>query len=336
MFASDLMTCPKIPLPSKSKCVLTIAAGKQIYYEFAANLARSFRIHHSNTDIDFVMAVDDPEKVPSDVTAWAEVVAIPESIADVGFELKLHLDQYSDYQKTLFIDADCLVVESLEEVFVRFAGQDFVALGQDLSSGEWFGDISERLQEIARPSLPVFVGAIYYFDRNPRGLAVLKIARELACQYDELGLVRLRGKKNEEPLLSLAMSRCGIPAQMDAGDIKCDYMAFDGPIRVDVVRSVAQFNNPLRDFLLVPKGGQRLTPKIAHFNDAYAGTWLYLRESDRLRLNQAYRVPTPLARFIPILTREWPGRMMITTKRLLRPVYHKLFGLRRVTRNDRV
>lgn len=127
--------------------------------------------------------------------------------------------------------------------------------------------------------MPVFVGALYYFEKGIQSTRVFSKARIYASDYDEIGIIRLRGRKNEEPLISIGMALEGIPALLDNGEVKCDVMAFDGPIKVNVLKSSAIFHSPKADFPLAPKSPSTAHPLIAHFNDAYTQLWEYRREA---------------------------------------------------------
>lgn len=318
------------------QCVITLACGKKLYFDLAATLARSFRVHHREEEISFVIVTDSPEKVPSDVQKWAHIVQIDIPEGRMGFELKLDLDRYTLARKTLFIDADCLVTGSLSPLFERLSGTSFAVFGTNKSEGEWFGLIRERCERIKVPSIPVFVGALYYFEKGDQSTRIFSNARTYASDYDEIGIVRLRGRKNEEPLISIGMAKEGIPAMLDNGEIKCDVMAFEGPIKVDVLNSSAIFHYPKPDFPLAPQSPSTLHPLIAHFNDAYTQLWEYRRESMVLRLTYSIGIPPLIASAIAKILVEYPGRFERMFKSKLRPLFHALFGVRKIKTNERL
>ncbi len=315
--------------------VLSLACGKQIYFEMVASLARSFRWHNRDNAISFVIATDDPQKIPPDVAEWCEVHVIENTDA-VGFELKLSLDLYAKADRTLFIDADCLVTRDLTEVFDSFEGKTFTCLGRNLSEGEWFGNIAERCQAIGAEQIPVFVGAVYYFERGSSSKEVFDEARAQAEHYDELGIVRLRGRKNEEPLISIGMARYGFQASKDTGDFKCDVMGFAGLVKINIPAGTVEFNEPRRDFLHVPYCDEKAHPAIAHFNDAFTSMWEYRKETKRLRMIMAEGKSASAAAFTSTLGTELPGRTTRFLKETLRPVYHAIFGARKIKQNERL
>lgn len=318
-----------------SKEVLSLACGQQIYFDMAATLARSFRWHHRDSDIAFTIATDDPTKIPADVAAWTRIHLI-EDRSKVGFELKLSLDRYARAEQTLFIDADCLVTRNLTEVFDELSGHAVTALGKNVAEGEWFGDLANRATAIGSDFIPVFVGALYYFEKGDLRDAVFNIARAYADRYDELEIVRLRGRKNEEPLISIGLAKNGLKVLPDDGRFKGDVMGFDGPVSVNVLTGSVSFQSPKKDILLAPECQGAASPAIAHFNDAYTSLWQYRKEAHRLYALLAKNQPPALAALSSFLTVELPGRLTSWGKETFRPLYHRLFGVRKRQQNERV
>jgi len=315
---------------------MTLACGKKLYFDLASTLARSFRAHHQNTDISFVIVTDSPGKIPCDVRKWAHIVQIDIPEGMMGFELKLDLDRYTPAKKTLFIDADCLVAGSLAPLFQRLSGSSFAVFGKNKSQGEWFGLIRDRCEKIKVPSIPIFVGALYYFEKGIQSTRVFSNARTYASDYDEIGIVRLRGRKNEEPLISIGMALEGIPALIDNGEIKCDVMAFDGPIKVNVLAGKVTFNHPKSNLMLAPLTSYEAHPLIAHFNDAYSQIWEYQREAMVLFLTASKGIPPVVASVFGKIFVEYPGRLKRFFKSKFRPFFHALFGVRKIKTNERI
>ncbi len=316
------------------KCVLTIATGKRIYIEMAATLARSYRATNRVTQIPFVIATDRPDLVPRDLRNLV-IVKLDPDVHGSGFETKLWMDQLSPATQTLYVDADCLIAGDISDVFSVFRGRGVSAVGKSVSEGEWFGSIQDRCARLKLPSIPLFVGAIYYFDQSLGAHEIFQSARTLAASYDELGLVRLRMKKNEEPLVSIAMAMFGQSPVADDGTIKADAMHFPNLHSVDVLRGHARFVNSSGFRSETSPKGEEVFPLIAHFNDTFASGETYQRESFILRLTQAGHCPITFARILAWLRVSAPYRVRAASKELFRPLYHALFGFQRI-KNPRV
>lgn len=122
--------------------VFTIAVGKRLYLRMACALARSFRLWHRDQDIEFFLATDaDRASLPADLFDLKIIPLKPAQYGE-GFSPKLHLDKIAPADKSLFIDADCLCVGSLEQAFADFRGHSVSVIGREISNGEWYGDVA--------------------------------------------------------------------------------------------------------------------------------------------------------------------------------------------------
>ena len=314
---------------------LTLACGKQLYFEMAAALARSFRVHHPEGEIAFTIATDDPKKIPADVAEWCQVHLI-EDLSVIGFELKLNLDRYAKADATLFIDADCLVTRNLSPFFDELEGTPVTAFGKNEPAGEWFGDLAARAEAIGTDYIPVLVGALYYFERNETAQEVFDTARAHADRYDELGIVRLRGKKNEEPLISIGMAKNGLRVREDDARFKADIMGFHGPFSIDVFDGKVAFCEPKKDVLLAPSCQSPAEPAVAHFNDAYTAMWQYREQCDALHRHFSQGQSISSAKRGARLATGLPGQTKESLRNTFRPLFHRLFGTRAVKKNERL
>ena len=319
-----------------TRSVLTIATGKPLYLGMAVALARSFKLWNAGNGIGFTVVTDRPDIIPPDLSD-VHVVEIEPGEYGVGFSTKLHIDHFADADATLFIDADCLIYGDLRPVFERFAGTGVSAVGRDVSDGEWFGDIAARCSAFGVEAVPKFVGAMYYLERGPESAAVFKTARELEPRYDEIGLVRLRGRPNEEPLVSLAMALHDQHPVPDDGLIKADAMHFPDGIDVDVFAGNAVFRNTSGLVTTTTTPGLTVArPAVAHFNDAFAEALPYVREARRLDLRLGRGWNGRAADLYAALIETLPRTGLTVAKDALRPVYRRLFGTRAVKTNPRV
>lgn len=318
-----------------TRSILTIATGKPLYLDMAIALARSFTLWNAGNGIGFSIVTDRPDLIPSDLD-HVDVVTIRPGEYGVGFSTKLHIDQFAQADATLFVDADCLVYGDLSPVFDRFAGRAVSAVGRDVSDGEWFGDIAARCAAFGVEAIPRFVGAMYYLEKGSVSDAVFRTARETEPRYDEVGLVRLRGKPNEEPLVSLAMALHDQHPVPDDGTIKADAMHYPDGLEVDVFAGTATFHNT--SGLVTNTSPQLLVarPVVAHFNDAFAEALPYTREARRLDLRLGRGWNGRLADAYAAATETLPRAGVGLAKDTLRPLYRRLFGVRDVKVNPRV
>lgn len=316
------------------KSVITIATGKPYYINMAVNLARSFLYWHPESEIQFWLVTDQPQLVPKEVANVIYIKAIDPDQYGSGFSTKLYLDQFVQTQYTLFIDADCLVYGNLTSVFDQFKGKSVSAIGDNIVEGNFFCDVKQVIQKLNVPYMPRFVGGVYYLEKGEVCKGVFDKARELLPSYDKLGLIRLRGKENEEPLVALGMAHLSQETIPEDGRIKADRM-FYSYLTTNVLSGKAKLWNK-EEF---PKGAyfqiSKSTPVIVHFNDSYSEEYEYLAETHRLYL--CAKLPSKLlANLSAHLYHIMPGKFKGMVKGILRPLYHTFFGYRNIKVSKRI
>jgi len=304
--------------------------GRPVYVELAFNLARSFFHWNRDRSISFHLVTDLPLILPSDLK---EVVVNPVVAGrfGAGFSPKLWLDELAPAYQTLFVDSDCLCFGSLAPVFDRFAGKTVSVIGETRSTGEFFGDIPTLCRNLKLPWIPVFVGAIYYLENSPAAKAVFAQARSFERDYDALGLVRLRGVPNDEPLIALGMARHGLLPVPDDGGIKADAMHYLKFAEMDVLNGHIRVEKPVPG-KSVPSTA---SPVLFHFNSHYTLERHYRRESCRLKKVCAQHWPSGLAAIYSTLRHDLPALLTQGLKNLLRPLSHRIFGYRRIAKQER-
>jgi hypothetical protein len=320
--------------------IITMAYGRKIYSAMAENLARSFLMHASG-DIAFYLATDKPSLVSPKVASKINIIDLNKIKLPYakGFLAKTCIDLLvgSKPGKYLFVDSDCLFYSSPKPVFSKLQGYTFTAIGRLYSTGEWFGDIVQRCKAWNVHSIPVFVGAIYYFELTNGPSPVLSRARAIAGEYDSIGLVRLRNLENEEPLISLAMAIEGMRPYTDSSlGIKIDAMFCDlGHSKTDL--NSGQLSMSVRPNALItsPQLATYANPCIVHYNDSFVTHWLYVRDAAML-----YFLDIGCGPFLSKLCANlccipqyllWPR-----LREFLRPFYRVMFGTRAIKPSSRI
>jgi hypothetical protein len=320
-----------------NKQVLTLATGKKIFVEMAANLARSVWLWNASNDISFYLATDQPQFIPDDLKEFVKIILIKPSELGEGFSPKLHLDKLVPAGQTLFIDSDCMVFGNLDFVFERFKGHAVSVIGNYISTGEWFGDIQKICAQYNVPNLPKFNGGIYYLENGTAAKEVYSTARELEKKYDEIGFVRLRNRPNDEVLMALAMQLHGQTPVIDDGTIMSDPQACPGGYKINVISGERWLINPPAPN---PKHQawypfERVSPVIVHFLGYYTSHYPYKREAYRLSKKMADKLNW-VTEIITLVKIEYPERFKVKFKNALRPVYHFFFDVRKIMQSERV
>ena len=319
------------------RAVLTLALGKPLYLDMAFNLARSFFWWHRSGEIQFYLATDSDNPLPRDLPKLRPIRLQPGQYGE-GFSPKLFLDAIAPADHTLFVDADCLCVGNLDTVFERFKGRAVGVVGGSISQGDWFGDVASLCRRLGVKALPKFNGGIYYVERGDVATRVYTQARALEKEYDALGLLRLRGRPNDELLMAAAMATHGLDAVPDDGSILADPFACPGPLSLDVINGGAHLNNPPaphplhREWCLL----NEVSPLIVHFLGDAHKTYTYRREVIRLRFAFRHPVLRAAANVYAALAVQFPGWFWSELKPRLRPVYRAIFGSRTIRPSERL
>ncbi len=327
-----------VPAASRlpGRAAMTLATTKTVYLEMAFTLARSFMVWNRDSGIGFHIITDLDADLPADLKD-VKLVRIPPGALGKGFSPKLHLDTLAPAQHTLFIDADCLCVGPLNPVFDRFAGRPVAVAGGKISSGLWFSDVAEVCRRIGVSSLPKFNGGIYYLEPGERATAAYDRARQVEPLYNSWKLVRLRGYANDELLMAIAMAEAGLEALPDDNSIMAPFNIYPRFVALDVFAGRCEIDNPPAPHRLhrpeLPV--KAVHPLIPHFVNDYTNHWRYRSEALKLRL-VGHGVPLVAARAIATFTVVLPGLAVEIGKVKLRPLYRRLFGVRRVQVSNRV
>ena len=315
--------------------VFTIAVGKRLYLRMACALARSFRLWHRDNDIEFFLATDaDRASLPADLSDL-KIIPLQPAQYGSGFSPKIHLDKIAPADRSLFVDADCLCVGSLEKAFADFRGHSVSVIGREISTGEWYGDVAAVCRQFNITAVPRFNGGVYYLERGPICERVYQTAREVEARYDEIGFVRLRGHPNDEVLVSLAMALHGQKPILERGDIMNSLLAGPAGLEIDVLKGHALLRNPKGHPRHNPwYESEEMRPKLVHFLGSDINDYPYRQEEMRLDLVCNKGWPHWLATIWVKLCFSVPSLLLSKCKNILRPTYHLLFGPR-VVRSGR-
>jgi hypothetical protein len=301
----------------------------------AIALARSFGRWNSDTDIRFTIVTDRPVAYRPTDLGWVNWHVVTTDSVGAGFTAKLQLDRLAPTDRSLFIDADCLCVRSLEPVFSAFEGHSVSVVGRQIHDGEWFGDVAGIARQLNIAGYPRFNGGIYYLERGETATRVYECARALLPRYDELGFVRLRGKENDEVLMAVSLVLQGQTAIPDDGSIMNTTLAAPGGVRLDVLKGDAVLLNPKTH----PRHNdwydlEVMQPALVHFPGEDVSSHPYRTEILALEL-VASSWPDSAARLYSRLFSEVPSLVAHRAREVLRPIYRRVFGARRMKPSSR-
>jgi hypothetical protein len=316
---------PPLGLRAAGRAVITLATTRSVFVDLAVALARSV-LFWNGSGLSFHLVTDLDIDLPRDLRQ-VNVTRVSPGALGTGFSPKLRLDEIAPAKQTLFLDADCLCFGPLGDVFDRFAGRAVSVAGTTRTDGHWWCDVAAVRARLGLGPMPFFNGGLYYVEPGAEAAAVYARARALEAQYDDLGLMRLRGRPNDEILMSIAMAERGLMPVEDDGSLlgllDDDVVDLE---RMDVLSGVCR---------LVPRDGRpAVAPRVVHFLDYISEQWPYRAEAMKLAL-AAHGLPAPLARAGAMAAVSAPGRAADAAKRVVRPAYRTLFGSRPVELTDK-
>lgn len=250
--------------------VLTIATGAAEYKEMARALARSLR--RFSPRVKLAVVTDDPESLGSHF----DIIVPVDWSRGRGMLQKMYIDLYTPFQRTLFIDCDCLVFRDISYVFHIFAG------GRSIISTDVF-EISARSpreidftlmqQRTGQTWLYGFNGGAYYVERGTLSEQVFQQGRRIAANFREYGIPEFRdGEPNDEYLLAAAMAELQAPLVPCWQQLLQIPLGLESKFRIDVISGTADFEIY----------GRNCRPAIVHFCGYFREWPEYRRECIKL------------------------------------------------------
>jgi hypothetical protein len=265
--------------------VFTVAKGKKKYFEMAFALARSFVLYNDVNKISFYIFSDRAVKIPSDVR-FVKIRPLPEYALGTGLDFKLYFDQFAPGDKSLFIDADCMIFRDLSPLFDELSDLPISVIGFEATSGEWCGaHVEDVCRKLNLASIPRFNGGFYFICRGQICSAIYEKARSLKADYDRLGFARLGSGLNEEPLMSLAMAAFDIRPFPDDGGILSDLSCDTSQSRIDILKGATLRNrgsaDPGRKHWMP---FESWNPAVIHYGSNGHNSFFYLRENIKMKM----------------------------------------------------
>lgn len=195
---------------------ITLATGRDMYYEFAKNLLLSYKLF---CDDPYPFAIMSDRE--NEVTAMFDDVVILEN-PTVSYFDKFELLTRAPYDETIFIDSDCLAYADLNDFWKYFAdADDFSAAGTNypldsargLFNYEEIGAYRDRVS--CKPDIH---GGLYFIRRGETCNAIYKDSCYIAEHYNEFKWPDFCAPNADEPVLCLAMAANGCKATDAAPD----------------------------------------------------------------------------------------------------------------------
>lgn len=180
---------------------------------------------------------------------------IPERTDLRGFEHKLHLDEYSPFERTLFIDADMLVMGDPLPLMERWRGRSYMARGHYVSGGRSsFGLERKEIQQMLGSVRMVKIdGAGHAYFEKPACLPIFQRAREIRADYDRIAPA---ARLADEDVMAIVMTELGLPPIDDDQVVGFPESARRATLKLDAMAGECTY---------IDVRGERITPTLLHF-----------------------------------------------------------------------
>ncbi|MBD2168775.1 hypothetical protein H6G04_30805 [Calothrix membranacea FACHB-236] len=255
--------------------VITLAYGKLKYIEMAKTLARSLKLHSPHISLAIVTDYQNDQEL---IELFDIVIPLNKDYGS-NVRQKLHLNNYSPYNKTIFIDSDCIVVRDIQFIFEALKGISFTVPGEKfLSFGDGdednLCDLNRVLSYFSLERLPKFNGGMYYFEKGDIAKAVFETAQVILPDWKQLGFYEFQGDgPGDEPIIAVAMMLHNQNMYQDNGSMMRTPIGICGSLKVDVLTGISNFK----------KGSKEVAPAIVHFAGKWSKHYVYYREASKLK-----------------------------------------------------
>ncbi|MDO5153052.1 MAG: hypothetical protein Q4D50_06795 [Eubacteriales bacterium] len=180
---------------------ITIATGKEMYYQLARNLLQSYKLY---CDAPYPFAIMCDRE--NEYTSLFDCVIVLENAQKNYFD-KFELLIHSPYDETIFIDSDCLAYADLNHYWDYFSGADDFSAGgynfpinspDGLFWADSIGDYKNRIKW--KPSIH---GGLYFIRRGKKCDAIYAEYQNIMRHYSEY---QWPDYCVDEPIFGLAMA----------------------------------------------------------------------------------------------------------------------------------
>lgn len=238
---------------------LVLASGPDVYLDMAVACAASIRYWDKTREIQ--LATDRPAfERDRRARVFDRITPFSPPEAYRGPLMKLLVSEVSTFDRTMFIDADCLMLRGdIDRYWKAVVDRDVACPGEWRSSGQWY---DMKIEDICRlggvPQIVRLNSGTLYFGRTAAATAYFDTAKQL---YRDLGNFtgRIHRKLGppDEPFLSLALARLGIAPVPIVND--------DGTAWMVSTHRGSEFHLDPHDGAPFFHKGTRVSPTLCHF-----------------------------------------------------------------------
>ena len=189
---------------------ILIATNQQKFLELALNLALSIKLK-DNKKRPIALLYDNRINIPEKYKKYFDIL-IKKNKEDneiYGTTNKILLFKYSPFERTMYIDSDCLMVKKdISIIWKKLRRYNFTVMGHKVIAGTcgcWNLNIKEVIKKLHLSYMIHFNGGVIYFDKSELSLNVFKKIKEYYKNAIDVLGCRFRGTYNDEPFICVAM-----------------------------------------------------------------------------------------------------------------------------------
>jgi len=253
---------------------ITLALDHPRYLAMAVNLARS--LAYFDPKRPRCLVYNDGVTITPDVRhVFHDLVRIDARPGYLGCMNKIRLYDLTPYDRTMYIDADCLLVKGdIDRHWVALANSEFVMTGEKRTSGSWNRlDFRAVCEELKIPYVVQMNSGVFAFSRGERARLFFERLQTLYRDHRDL-LSNIhqsrKGQYADEPFFGAAMGEFGFsPTGGRAEDGSWMVTTWNAKnCRFDPFRGESRIDKPSRYWFGVrhfPREWVVHSPTIAHF-----------------------------------------------------------------------
>jgi hypothetical protein len=273
-----------------SEGYVALATGPRKYVDQAINLAASIKVVDPARRVCLVH--DRGADMPEDIGRYFDDFAVLEDDATYRPIMnKLRLYDHSPYEKSMFVDSDCILTRNdVSHYWRQCAGAPFAITGEVMTDGRWKGHaVRDLMQRYEAHHIVKMNSGLFYFEKGAAGEAFFGFLNEFYRKHKE-DLIALDGpwKYEDEPFFGVTMGILQIPPALQSDDRGNTIMAttWRAPICLaNPEKGLSVLYKPTgfwHDIPVLPRGFKRLSPTFMHFIGLKPRR-LYDRLSHRMR-----------------------------------------------------
>lgn len=253
---------------------ITVAFDLPKYVDMAVRFAQSARYFDPERRICLVH--NEKVSLPGRYEGlFDDVILLPTVAGYVGCMNKIRLNAVTPYERTMYVDADCLLVKNdIGRYWQRLAGTPFTMTGTKRSAGRWNNlDFAGTCAFFGIPYVVQMNSGVFYFEKGRDSDRFFETLHALYRDHrDSLSNIHQgrAGQYADEPLFGTAMGMFGIEP-FSGFDDGGSWMITTWRARRCAFRpeaNLSRIDKPTGywfDLPLVAKGWVRHSPTIAHF-----------------------------------------------------------------------